>query len=78
MTIVLSNNAIMFLVFIIGMAIGAIFCWLLMRSKAEFEADILSEYNYDLLKLKLDYALAKHEMEKGINKPPKPPHNPHK
>ena len=77
MTIVISDSTIMFLVFATGIAIGVVFCWILMNCKAKFEADKLSEYNYELLKLKLDYAVAKREMEK-TNKPPKPLYNPHK
>ena len=78
MTIVISDNAVIFLVFIIGMVVGAFFCWVLINSKAEFDADRRSEHDFELLKLKLDYAVAKHEMEKNANKPPKPLHNPHK
>ncbi len=74
MTIVISDSAIIFLVFIIGMVVGVFFCWVLMNDKAEFEANRRSEYNFELLKLELDYAVAKREMEKSINKPPKPLH----
>ena len=49
-----------------------------MNNKAELEADRRNEYNLELWKLRLDCAVAKREMEERINKPPKPPHNPHK
>ena len=73
MFIYLSYSAIYIIIFIIGLVVGSIITWIIMKNRFN-----LSDHErYEFSQLKLEAAISKYELFHKQS-PPKPPHNPHK